>query len=261
MTNETFKVRDLRIKEKFWLDDAYLNGYARHLKPIATAVYLSLCRHADKEQSCFPAEITIAEEHGIGERTVRYKIALLRRWNIIKVKRTRSQKGKWLHNTYFLLDKSEWKKPQAKFASGSSTGKREQNQRQPLPPNVSPLKVSHPIRLKQPKRKEITFKKEWYTPVLEEYQRLKEITLQGQEFEPIRQGIKTMFMSGRTPEQVIAAMRDVARRDYTEWTINTVKMKLPEILPKLCSSRQPNREQTELEKKLVKAHEGGGQNG
>ncbi len=133
MSNETFKVRDLRIKEKFWLDDTYLNGYARHLKPIATAVYLSLCRHADKGQSCFPAETTIAEEHGISERTVRSKIALLQNWNIIKIKRTRSQKGTWLHNTYFLLDKSQWKKPQAKPASGSSTGKREQNHRQNLP--------------------------------------------------------------------------------------------------------------------------------
>jgi len=261
MSNETFKVRDLRIKEKFWLDDAYLNGYARHLKPIATAVYMSLCRHADKGQSCFPAEITIAEEHGIGERTVRSKIALLQNWNIIKIKRTRSQKGTWLHNTYFLLDKSQWKKPQAKSASGSSTGKKEQNQRQPLPPNDPPLKVSHHIGLKsQPRRKDITFKNELYIPVLEEYQRLKGITLQGKEFEPIRQGIKTMFMSGRTPEQVIAAMRDVAKRDYCDWTINTVKMKLPEIISKLGLSPQINREQNELEKRLTAMNEGDGQN-
>lgn len=261
MANETFKVRDLRIKEKFWLDDVYLNGYARHLKPIATAVYLSLCRHADKGQSCFPAEITVAEEHGISERTVRYKIALLRSWNIIRVKRTRSQKGKWLHNTYFLLDKSEWKRPQAKSAFGSTTGKRQQNHRQQLPPNDPPLNVSHPIGLKQPKRKDMTFKKDWYDQVLKEYQQLKSITLQGEEFKPIHQAIKTMFMSGRTPEQVIAAMRDVAKRGYCEWTINTVKMKLPEILPKLGLSPQVNRKPNELEKKLTEINEGGGQNG
>lgn len=154
MTKETFKVRDLRIKEKFWLDDVYLNGYARYLKPTATAVYLSLCRHADKEQSCFPAEVTIAEEHGISERTVRSKIALLQSWNIIKVKRTRSQKGKWLHNTYFLLDKSEWRKPQAKFASGSSIGKKEQNQRQQLPHKDSHSKVAY-IKREINKEKEL----------------------------------------------------------------------------------------------------------
>jgi len=261
MTNESFKVRDLRIKEKYWMDDTYLNGYAKYLRPMATAVYMSLCRHADKEQSCFPAEITIAKEHGIGERTVRGKIALLKDWNIIRSKRTRSQKGKWMHNTYFLLDKSEWKRPQAKSASGSSTGKKQQNHRQQLPPNDPHLKGSHTIRLKQPKRKDMTFKKEWHDQVLKEYQQLKGITLQGEEFKPIRQAIKTMFMSGRTPEQVIAAMRNVAKRGYCEWTINTVKMKLPEILPKIGSSSQVNREQNELEKTLTELNEGGGQNG
>ena len=142
-TNETFKVRDLRIKEKFWLDDVYLNGYAKYLKPIATAVYLSLCRHADKEQSCFPAEVTIAGEHGICEKTVRNKIALLKEWNIIRIERARRESGKWLCNTYFLLDKSEWIKPEVKFTAGQTTGKKFQNHRQQLPTKDSHLKVTH----------------------------------------------------------------------------------------------------------------------
>lgn len=261
MNNETFRVRDLRIKEKFWMDDTYLNGYAKYLKPMATAVYLSLCRHANKEQSCFPAEETIAKEHGISERTVRSKVALLKGWNLIRSKRTRSQDGKWLHNTYFLLDKSEWKRPQAKSASGSSTGKKQQNHRQQLPPNDPHLNVSHPIRLKQPKRKDMTFQREWYDQVLKEYQQLKGITLQGEEFKPVRQATKTMFMSGRTPEQVIAVMRDISRRNYCDWTINTVKMKLPDTLAKLGLSLQPNQEQDELEKKLSELHKGEVKNG
>lgn len=144
MTTKTpFKVRDLRIKEKFFLDDAYLNGYARYLKPTATAVYLSLCRHVDKEQSCFPAEETIAEEHGICVRTVISKIKLLQQWSIIRLEKVRSRKGKWLNNTYYLLDKSQWKQPSANSAPGLSKCKKEQHQVQPLHTKDSHLKVTH----------------------------------------------------------------------------------------------------------------------
>lgn len=143
MSDKVFKVRDLRVKEKFCVDDAYVNGWSRHLDPSALAVYVSLCRHADKEQSAFPAEKTIAEEHGICEKTVRNKIALLKEWNIIRVERIRRNDGKWLRNTYFLLDKSEWIKPEVKITAGSATGKKFQNHRQQLPTKDSHLKVTH----------------------------------------------------------------------------------------------------------------------
>lgn len=92
------------------MDDAYLNGYAKHLGAIATAVYLSLCRHADKEQTCFPSQKKIAEEHGLTDRTVRTKIKDLVSWNIVRVESVRAKGGTFLSSVYFLLDKSEWKK-------------------------------------------------------------------------------------------------------------------------------------------------------
>lgn len=107
-----FKVRDFRNKNFFLMDDAYLNGYAKFLDPSTTVVYLSLCRHVDKEQSAFPSETLIAEEHNIDKRTVIRKIKKLKEWNLIRVERTRNKEGKWLRNTYFLLDKSEWKNPE-----------------------------------------------------------------------------------------------------------------------------------------------------
>jgi len=152
MTTKTpFKVRDLRIKEKFCLDDAYVNGWSRYLDPSTLAVYVSLCRHADKEQSAFPSEKTIAEEHGICEKTVRNKIVLLKEWNIIKVERNRRKSGKWLRNTYFLLDKSQWIKPEVKITAGATTGKKFQNQRQQLPTKDSHLKVTHSNSETRPK--------------------------------------------------------------------------------------------------------------
>jgi predicted transcriptional regulator len=106
-----FKVRDFRDKGFFIVDNTYLNGYAKHLGTTASMVYLSLCRHADKEQKCFPSQKLIAEELGINERTVMDKIANLIDWNIIRKNKIRSKKGKWAYNVYLLLDKSEWKEP------------------------------------------------------------------------------------------------------------------------------------------------------
>jgi hypothetical protein len=143
INTKPFRVRDLRIKEKFCVDDAYVNGWAKHLKPSALAVYVSLCRHADKEQSAFPSQETIAKEHGIGVRTVKSKIKLLEQWNIIKREKVRSKEGKWLNNTYYLLDKSHWKQPGADFALGVSTGKKEQSQGQPLHLKETHLKATH----------------------------------------------------------------------------------------------------------------------
>lgn len=104
------KVRDFRNKQFFMIDDAYLNGYARHLGVSASMVYICLCRHADKEQVAFPSQESIANKLGIKKRTVLEKIKLLRKWGLVEVKQTRNKNGIWINNTYILLDKSEWKR-------------------------------------------------------------------------------------------------------------------------------------------------------
>src|SRR3990167_6499631 len=117
-----FKVRDRRNKGWFFIDNDYLNGYAKLFGPIGTGVYLSLCRHADNEQKSFPSQKLIAEELHIGERTVRDYLKLLADHHLIAIHRERGEGSKWLNNVYTLLDKDEWIKPQAPVASGS-TGK------------------------------------------------------------------------------------------------------------------------------------------
>jgi len=107
-----FKVRDLRQKEKFVVDDIYLNGYAKLFGPTTSAIYISLCRHANKEQEAWPSEEKLAEEWNISARTSRRAIKDLKRGNLIDIERVRTGKGKWLNNVYILLDKSEWKKPE-----------------------------------------------------------------------------------------------------------------------------------------------------
>ncbi len=92
------------------VDDVYLNGYARHLGVTTSMVYISLCRHVDRDQYAFPSQTKIAEELNISKRTVINSIATLKKWNLISVERERTER-KWARNSYFLLDKTVWKKP------------------------------------------------------------------------------------------------------------------------------------------------------
>lgn len=103
-------IRDFRNKQFFQVDDIYLNGYAKLCGVYTTCVYLSLCRHTDKEQTCFPSIKLIAQEFDINEKTVQRAIKKLEEFNIIKKERTRKKDGKWLNNLYILVDKKYWKK-------------------------------------------------------------------------------------------------------------------------------------------------------
>ena len=104
-----FKVRDKRNKNWFYLDNEYLNGYAKIFGAIGTAIYVSLCRHADEDQKCFPSQELIAEELNIHRNTVRKHLDLFEEHNLIKVIRERNKDTKqWENNVYYLLDKSQW---------------------------------------------------------------------------------------------------------------------------------------------------------
>jgi len=111
MMEKQLKVRDLRQKEKFVIDDTYLDKYARILGIPASAVYMSLCRHADRNQECFPAQVLIAREHNISMRSVKRAIKILKEANIIAVRRERLSHGRWGNNVYVLLDRSQWRPP------------------------------------------------------------------------------------------------------------------------------------------------------
>jgi len=109
-----FKIRDKRSKGWFTTDNEYTDKFARYLKPIATCVYQSLCRHADKEQECFPGEELIAQEQGMTSRSVRKGIQRLEKCHIIVVYREKDKNKRFKNNVYVLLDKSEWLIEEAK---------------------------------------------------------------------------------------------------------------------------------------------------
>ena len=111
MTAQTaqIRIRDLRQKEKFVIDDAYMNGYARFCGWQATITYNSLCRHANKDQYCFPSIELMAKENGVDRKTIMKGLQLLQAWNIVQIQKERTPSGAFRNNAYILLDKSQWK--------------------------------------------------------------------------------------------------------------------------------------------------------
>jgi hypothetical protein len=83
------------------------------------------------------------------------------------------------------------------------------------------------------KRADISFPQDDYTRVIDKYKEIKELDLKGNEYAPIQQTIKTIFMNGRTPDEIIAVIEYLGDQDDYSWTINTVKNKIAEILPQL----------------------------
>ena len=86
------------------MDNEYLNEYAKYFGPVGTAIYVSLCRHADNDtQKCFPAMELIAEEVGTSINTVKKYIALFAKYRLIAVERERDViSKKWLNNVYTI---------------------------------------------------------------------------------------------------------------------------------------------------------------
>jgi predicted transcriptional regulator len=107
---QLFKVRDLRKRDQFKIDDKYLNGYARVCGIYATAVYNSLSRHAQfASQEAFPSIELIAEQHNISRPSVIKGIKHLQKYGIIEIIKEKDFKGRQKKNVYILIDKSDWK--------------------------------------------------------------------------------------------------------------------------------------------------------
>jgi hypothetical protein len=99
-----FEVRDLRQKEQYITDDKFLNGYAKFLGIYAVGVYGSLCRHANKQQRCWPSVKKICEELGVGRSSVLTATKRMEFWQIIRIYRI----GKMANNRYDLIIKQRW---------------------------------------------------------------------------------------------------------------------------------------------------------
>lgn len=99
-------------------------------------------------------------------------------------------------------------------------------------------------------RREQQFAQSDYKDIIDKYIEVKEIQPKGNEYAPIQQAIKSMFMNDRTPEQIIATIEYLGEQEEYEWTINTVKNKIAEILPML--NLKPMKPMSEEDMRLLR---------
>lgn len=103
------KVRDIKCKEKFFIEDVVVAKYAKFWGWKAVLVYVVLCRHANTQQVCFPSVRTISKELGISKDSVHNGINTLIANHVIEKSQSRWDNNVWKNNTYRLLNKSNWK--------------------------------------------------------------------------------------------------------------------------------------------------------
>lgn len=130
---KNYIIRDLRRKDKYSIDDEYLNGYAKLCGVFGTAVYNSLCRHASKDQECFPSVDLMAEQHGISRPSVLKGMKNLKEWGIVKIIKEKDTKtNRQKNNVYILMDRVLWKATPSKgdLLGAESTSDTEPSQSQ-----------------------------------------------------------------------------------------------------------------------------------
>jgi len=140
----SYKIRDRRNKEWFQVDNEYLNGYGKIFGAVGTAIYVSLCRHANMEtQQCFPSMKLIAEEFNLSEETVRKYIKLFEQSRVISIERSKDPETKRQNvNIYTLLDKSQWLKT-------VQNGHEKSTETRPNVLRSDPTQTNRPTRPKQ----------------------------------------------------------------------------------------------------------------
>lgn len=175
------EVRDLRTKQFFMMDDAYLNGWAKVCGWQATLVYLSLCRHANKEQKSWPSIDLIADENGISRNTVKKGLKALVAHNIVNITKGKTREGKYANNIYLLVDKKRWTKDQGPVKDADHVPVEASDKRyhqgpvvtKPRPSrdkNQGPVEASKETQLKETHRRRVHAKKV-NTAYLEELQK------------------------------------------------------------------------------------------
>lgn len=100
------------------------------------------------------------------------------------------------------------------------------------------------------KRQDKSFSQIDYNRVIKAYEKAKETKFTGKEYDPIMQSVKTLFLNGRTPEQIIAVIEFLSDQDEFSWTIHTIKNKIAEYLPKI--EIKPKKELSEEDKNLLR---------
>lgn len=102
---DRFEVRDLRVKTRYSVDNIFQDKYWRIFGGDCAGVYLSLVRHADKQQKSWPSQTRIAHQIDISRQWVGIYLKILQYFNLVRSVRV----GKRCNNRYYLIDERFWK--------------------------------------------------------------------------------------------------------------------------------------------------------
>ena len=103
---ERFEVRDLRVKTRFAIDNAFYDEFTPIFGPTLSMVYVALVRHSNKEQKTWPSQIRIATQLGISRQWVNRQLQILEYFNLVRKIRV----GKMCTNRYYLIDEKQWRR-------------------------------------------------------------------------------------------------------------------------------------------------------
>jgi hypothetical protein len=154
-------LRDCR-KGVFFVNDDFIDSYASKIGPIASMVYIMLCRHANKNQESWPSVKKMMEKIGIGSNNSVIKaIKKLEDMGMIGVIREKTPDGKQAVNVYVLTDQSSWERmgittvPSAPSAHGPSALSRLSRVHLPSAPSALEGNKGKDTQLKEGKQNEI----------------------------------------------------------------------------------------------------------
>lgn len=104
-SNPQPQVRDNRTEKRYFVDNVILDHYGQKLGPYGLAVYMALCRFADKDdQDCFPSQETIAKLTGMSKPKVIDRLKLLKKLGLIDWHHRKRKDGGQTSNMYYLFD-------------------------------------------------------------------------------------------------------------------------------------------------------------
>ena len=101
------KLRDGRKPGWFWADNRIIDEYGARIGANGIAVYVCLARHASTSRTAFPSFTMLATKIGMHRRTVIRVVRILIELGLIEVSRQADKSGRYLANTYRLLDPPE----------------------------------------------------------------------------------------------------------------------------------------------------------
>jgi hypothetical protein len=98
-SGSTFEIRDRRRPGYLRVYNDLYDRFGAELGPYGLAVYMALCRYANRDSECWPSHETIAKGTGMSRRQVIREVAKLERLQVIAIERS-----KHTSHVYILLD-------------------------------------------------------------------------------------------------------------------------------------------------------------